>query len=201
MQQKRLTWEQNLPTILTIASIVGLVASFVLTYDKIHVLQDTSYQPACNLNPVISCGSVMGTSQAMVFGVPNTLFGLIAFSMLATFSFMLLGGTVFKRRIWLAAQVMAGIGVIFVHYLTFVSVFQIHAICPWCFSVWMVTIATFFGITIRNIRAGAVTARAPAINAAWRFIDRHSIDLIVLWYGLIFGLLLWKFWYYWQTLL
>jgi uncharacterized membrane protein len=196
-KQTGLTWQRSLSYVLVIGGIIGLAASFVLTYDKIHVLQDPSYSPGCNLNPVLSCGSVMETSQASLLGVPNTVSGLIAFSMLIMFGLAMLAGATFKRWLWLGAQLAATVGVIFMHYLFFEAAFRIHAICPWCFVVWMVTIPIFFGITIYNIRQRYL----PLPTAVAGFISKYSNDILILWYLIIFGILLYKFWYYWSTLI
>lgn len=196
------TWQRALPYVLLLCGMLGLIASFALTYDKIHVLQDASYRPGCNLNPVLSCGSVMQTSQAMLFGVPNTIFGLAAFGMLSMFGLAILAGAQFKRWLWLGALGMAAMGVAFMHYLFFQSVFRIHAICPWCFLVWMVTIPVFFGILLHTLRAGYLKSQRLAwLKPVARFINNYSTDLLVLWYAAIFAVLLIKFWYYWQTLL
>lgn len=193
------TWQRALPYVLLVASIVGLLASFSLTYDKIQVLQNPHYKPLCNLNPVLSCGSVMKTTQASLLGVPNTVFGLMAFSGLATISLVMLAGATFKRWMWLVAQAVATAGVVFMHYLFFQAVFRIHAICPWCFGVWMVTIPTFWGITVCNIRAGYFVQNRWSRRIG-TFVNRYSTDLLVLWYFVIIGTLLVKFWYYWSTL-
>lgn len=191
-----------LPYLLLAAGLIGLIASFMLTYDKIHVLQDPSYQPGCNLSPLFSCSSVMSTSQASLLGVPNTIFGLIAFSGLSMFGLGLVAGAVYKRWLWVGAQVGASLGVVFMHYLFFQAVFRIHAICPWCFVVWMITIPIFWGITLYNIRAEHLgMSRLGFTNGVARFVCRYQIDLLVLWYLAIFGVLLVKFWYYWRTLL
>lgn len=198
----RFSWHTALPFVLLIGGIIGLLASFALTYDKIHILQDPSYKAGCNLNPVLSCQSVMQTPQATIAGVPNTLFGLIAFSMLAMFGLSLLAGATYKRWMWLGAQAMATAGVVFMHYLFFQSVFRIHAICPWCFVVWMTTIPVFFGITVYTIREKYLPlSKLRAVSAIYRFISRYSTDILILWYLVIFVILLTRFWYYWSTLL
>ncbi len=195
-KKMKVTWQSALPYVLLIGGILGVVASFALTYDKLHVLQDPGYKPGCNLNPVLSCGSVMKTSQASLLGVPNTIFGLIGFSMATMLGLGLLAGAVFKRWLWLGVQVAATGGVVFMHYLFFQAVFRIHAICPWCFGVWMITIPIFFGITIYNIRMGHLGS-----SRFLRFINTFSNDILALWYLIIFAILLIKFWYYWSTLL
>jgi uncharacterized membrane protein len=202
MKKPDLTWQKALPYLLLAAGIVGLAASFMLTYDKIHVLQNPDYQPLCNLNPVLSCGSVMSTPQATVLGVPNTIFGLIAFSMLTMFGLAVLAGATFKRWFWLGAQAMATAGVVFMHYLFFQSVFSIHAICPWCFVVWMITIPVFVGITVHNIRTDAFgLARWRAGGKVAGFVSKYGLDFLVWWYVLLFMILLTEFWYYWKTLI
>jgi uncharacterized membrane protein len=199
MKQYKYTWQSLLPYILLGAGLIGGIASFALTYDKVRVLQNPHYQPGCNLNPVLSCGSVMKTAQASLFGVPNTVFGLIAFSMLGMFALALLAGASFKRWLWQCAQVAATVGVVCMHYLFFQAVFRIHAICPWCFVVWMITIPVFLAITIHNSRAGNV--HLPAIGDAAAFISKYSLDVLLFWYLVIFVTLLVKFWYYWSTLI
>jgi uncharacterized membrane protein len=200
LRRAKLTIGKTLPYILIVASLVGILASFALTYDKIHVLQDSSYKPGCNLNPILSCGSVMKTEQASLLGVPNTIFGLIAFSMLLAFGLLLAGGAQVKRWVWLGAQVAATAGVIFMHYLFFQGVYRIHAICPWCFVVWMITIPIFWYITLYNLQSQNI--RVPAkLTGLSKFVQRHHGDILITWYLVIFGILLQRFWYYWSTLI
>lgn len=190
-------WEKALPYLFVIGGFLGLLASFTLTYDKIQLLQDPSYKPACSLNPVISCGSVMKTAQASIFGVPNSVFGLIGFSMLAMLGVVLLAGATLKRWLWLAAEGMAILGVLFVHYLFYQSLFQIGSVCPWCFLVWLITIAVFWGLTTYNMRVGNI--KTP--SAIKEFFNKYSADVLILWYVALFAAVIIRFWDYWKTLL
>lgn len=200
IRKTHLTLDNVLPYILIAAGIIGIIASFVLTYDKIHVLTDESYEPSCNINPILSCGSVMQTEQASLLGVPNTIFGLIAYSMLLTFGFLLAGGAKVTRWVWIGTQLAATVGVIFMHYLFFQGVYRIQAICPWCFMVWIITIPTFWYITLYNLRAQNIKlpARLSALAAG---MQKHHGDILLVWYMAIIGVLLQHFWYYWSTLL
>ncbi len=188
-----------LPYILIMAAVIGMVASFALTYDKFKVIQDPNYIPSCNINPVLSCGSVMKTEQASLLGVPNTLFGLVGFSALLTLGLILVAGTKVNSRVWIGAQVGATAGVIFMHYLFFQGVFRIGAICPWCFVVWMIVIPVFWYITLFNIREGYI--KLGLSQKAKSFLLRHHGDILLLWYLLIFTLLITRFWYYFKTLI
>lgn len=196
----QLSIQKTLPYLLVAVGIIGLIASFVLTYDKIHVLTDKGYEPSCNINPILSCGSVMKTEQASLLGVPNTVFGLIAFSMLLTFGFLLAGGAKVKKWVWIGAQVAATVGVIFMHYLFFQGVYRINAICPWCFVVWIITIPTFWYITLYNLHERNINLPA-SMSKLSAFVQKHHGDILVVWYLVILGILLEHFWYYWSTLI
>lgn len=200
IQKVNLTLNTVLPYILIVAGIIGIIASFALTYDKIHVLADKNYAPSCNINPILSCGSVMKTEQASLLGVPNTIFGLIAFSILLTFGFLLAGGAKVKKWVWLCAQVTATIGVIFMHYLFFQGVYRINAICPWCFAVWMITIPVFWYITQYNLKERIIPL-SNALEPVSAFVRKHHGDILLVWYIVIFGILIQHFWYFWSTLL
>jgi uncharacterized membrane protein len=141
----------------------------------------------------------MKTAQSNLVGVPNTIFGLIAFSMLLTFGTLLVGGAKVKRWVWICAQASATLGVIFMHYLFVQGVFVIHAICPWCFVIWMITIPAFWYITLYNLREQNI--KLPArFNGLVSFLQKHHGDILLVWYCIILGLLLQHFWYYWSTL-
>jgi len=200
MRKVHITVQRALPYLFIGAGIVGCLASFILTYDKIHVLQDPNFNPGCNINPILSCGSVMKTEQANLLGVPNTVFGLIAFTMLGTFGVLLAAGARVKRWVWVVAQCAALAGVVFMHYLFFQGVYRIHAICPWCFAVWMITIPVFWYITLYNLQMRIIPVTARAERAS-QFAQRHHGDILLVWYLIILGILVQRFWYYWSTLL
>src|SRR5690606_18829800 len=153
-KQRQITLARALPYIFIIAGVVGLIASSVLTYDKIQVLKNPGYDPACNINPIFSCGSVMEKEQASLLGVPNTLFGLVAFTALITLGLLLASGAKIQKRLWQLVQISATGGVVFMHYLFFQAVYRINAICPWCFVVWMITIPVFWYTTLYVFREG-----------------------------------------------
>ncbi len=197
---KQRTLPEILPYIFIIAGVIGAVASFVLMYDKIQILINPNFHPSCNVNPILSCGSVMNTEQASLFGVPNTVFGLMAFTALITFGFMLAAGAKVQRWVWVVAELVALVGVIFMHYLFFQGVFRINAICPWCFVVWMITIPTFWYLTLYNLREGNIQLPLR-LTRVGDYLQRHHGNILTLWYLVIFMILLTHFWYYWKTLI
>ena len=59
--------------------ILGWFAAFSLVLERIHVATNPEAVLSCDLNPFISCKSVMLTEQARLLGFPNPLIGLAAF--------------------------------------------------------------------------------------------------------------------------
>lgn len=191
---------QTLPWILIILGVVGFMASFMLTYDKIQVLSDASYDPSCNINPILSCQSVMASEQSNLLGVPNTIYGLVGYSVLITTGVVLAAGAKLKRWYWLGLQIGATLGVIFMHYLFFQGVYRINAICPWCFVVWMITIPIFWYITLYNVRTKVIKL-SKKLHDVDNFAQRHHGEILVVWYLVIFFILIEHFWYFWKTLI
>jgi uncharacterized membrane protein len=196
----KITLKQTLPYIFLIAGIIGIIASFTLTYDKIQVLKNPAYDPGCNINPILSCGSVMKTEQASLLGVPNTVFGLMAFSMLTTVAVVLLAGATLKRWFWLLINVGALGGFAFFSYLFFQAIFRIHAICPYCFAVWLIVPPVLWYTTLYNLREGNISVRLIKSKTN-KWLQRHHGDVLIIWYVLFLAVLLERFWYYWQTLI
>ncbi|MFJ4678158.1 vitamin K epoxide reductase family protein [Kitasatospora sp. NPDC088783] len=183
---------------LLVAGLIGLAASAVLTLDKLRLLENPAYRPSCNINPVISCGSIMRTAQASAFGFPNPLIGLAAFGALAAVGAGLVAGAAHRRWFWLALQSGTLLGLGFVAWLVDQALYEIGALCPYCMVVWAVVITAFWYTTVHNLRTGALPAPAPLRRlAALRF--QWLVPVAA--YLVIALLILNRFWYYWSTLL
>lgn len=186
-----------LPWVLTIGGAIGLVAAFVLTVEKIALLKDPAYVPSCSLNPVLSCGSIMRTPQAEAFGFPNPLLGIVGFTVVLTAGVVLLAKVRLPYWFWMGLQAGAFLGVLFVHWLIYQSLYRIGALCPYCMIVWAVTIPIFWYLTVHNLQQGHVPGPRRVVAALTRF---HGVVLTV-WYLAIAVALLQAFWTYWMTLL
>lgn len=194
------TLAQTLPYLLLLTGTFGLLASSILTHDTLQVMQNPDFVPACNINPILSCGSVMKSEQASMFGPPNSVLGIVAFSALITFSLLLATGVVMKKWIWRTVQAVATLGVLFMHYLFFQAVFVLNTICPWCFGIWMITIPVFWYITLYNLRMKNIRVSAT-LSPFVAFLQQKHAVILAFWYFAILGVLLWRFWDYWVTLL
>ena len=184
-----------LPWLLIVCGAVGLACAFIISYEKIQLLKDPGYSVPCNLDPIISCGSVMQSDQAEAFGFPNPFIGLIAFPVVITTGVIMLTGIRLKRWYMVGLEIGALFGVGFVHWLFYQSVWSIQALCPWCMVVWIVTITIFWYVTLYNLRQGHLRLPA-AFDGLGIFIQKHHLDILFVWFLCIAGLILHHFWYY-----
>jgi uncharacterized membrane protein len=179
-----------------IAGVIGLVASFTLTVEKVKILLNPSYVPSCNINPIVSCGSVMATPQASVLGFPNSLIGIAAFTVITVTGVLAVAKVPLPRWYWfgIAAGTLAGAA--FVHWLIVQSLYRIGALCPYCMVVWAATISLLVVVASIAFRPAGESHDSPVIRELYRW--RWSIA--ALWFTAVFLLILARFWDYWSTL-
>lgn len=185
--------------IYVVGGALGLAAAFVLTLEKIELLKDPAHQLSCSLNPVLSCGSIIGSDQASAFGFPNPFIGIAGFSVVITIGMAIFAGAKFKKWFWQGLQIGSLLGVIFVHWLIHESLYEIGALCLYCMLVWSVTMPIFWYTTLRNINEGDV--KIVKSESLKKFIFDHHLDILVSWYVIVIVLILVRFWYYWSTVI
>ncbi|MBF9072059.1 vitamin K epoxide reductase family protein [Streptacidiphilus fuscans] len=185
--------------LLLVAGALGLAAAITLTLEKIRLLENPHYTPSCNINPIISCGSVMRTAQASAFGFPNSLIGVGAFAVVVTIGVVALTGVRLPRWFWLGLQAGTLFGIGFVCWLIDQTLYSIGAVCPYCIVVWTATIPLFWFTTVHNLRTG--TLPLPSGARAWvqRTGVRWAWVVPVAGYAVIVLLVLNRFWWYWST--
>ncbi|MFC3995789.1 vitamin K epoxide reductase family protein [Nocardiopsis sediminis] len=168
-----------LPWLLTIGGAIGLAAAGALLVEKIRVLENPGHVPACSINPVLSCGTVMDTPQAAAFGIPNPVIGVACFAIVATVGTALLAGGAFRRWFWLGLQAGTVFGAGFVHWLIYQSLYRIGALCPYCMAVWAVTVPVFWYVTLHNLRAGHIRVPAGLRRPLDALARNHTVALTV----------------------
>jgi len=177
-----------------IAGVVGLTASITLTVEKIELLIDPSYVPSCSINPVLSCGSVMVTPQASAFGFPNSLLGIVGFTVVVVTGVLAVFKVALPRWYWLGLAIGTLLGTVFVHWLIVQSLYHIGALCPYCMVVWTVTIPLLCVV--------ASIALQPLLgNVVARVLYQWRWSFVALWFTAVILMILERFWNYWSTLL
>jgi uncharacterized membrane protein len=179
-----------------IAGVIGLISSMTLTVEKIDILLNPSYVPSCNINPIVSCGSVMVTPQASVLGFPNPLLGLVGFTVVIVTGVLAVAKVPLPQWYWAGLTVGVLIGSAFVHWLIFQSLYRIGALCPYCMVVWVVTIALL--VVVASIAFRPALQHQTGLGWVlyqWRW------SIAALWFTAVFLLIMVRFWSYWSTLL
>ncbi|MEU0665412.1 vitamin K epoxide reductase family protein [Streptomyces lavendulocolor] len=185
--------------LLIITGAAGLLAAWVITFDKFKLLEakaaGTTFTPGCSFNPVVSCGGVMESKQATVFGFPNPMLGLVAYGIVICVGVSLLTGARFPRWYWLTFNAGCLFGVAFVTWLMYQSLYNIGALCLWCTLAWVATLFMFWYVTGHNVRHGFLPApagvKALAAEFHWAVPVLHT--------GVIGMLILTRWWDFWTS--
>ena len=160
-----------------LSSASSLLASFVLAVEAVRLAADPTTTLSCDINAVISCGTVAESWQAELFGFPNAFLGIAAEPVVVTIAVASLGGVRFPRWFMLSAQVVYTLGLVFAYWLFYESMFHIGALCPWCLLVTVSTTFVFTSLTHVNIRDGNLFLPARA-GAALRSALEAGLDAL-----------------------
>ncbi len=179
-----------------IAGVAGLIASMALTIDKFKLLINPHYVPSCNINPIVSCGSVMTTPQASVLGFPNPLLGIIGFTVVLATGVLAVSKVALPQWYWIGLTVGTLVGAVMVHWLIFQSLYRIGALCPYCMVVWSITIPLLVVLVSTVFRPALDRGDSTLGRVAYQW--RWSI--VTLWFTAVFLMIMVRFWDYWSTL-
>jgi uncharacterized membrane protein len=183
--------DRGLGWLLTIGGAIGLLSAAILIIEKVSFLQNEadgkSTALGCDINAFVSCGGVINTDQASVFGFPNPLIGVAGFAIVATLGVLMIAKVQLPDFVWLGLQAGFLFGVGFVTWLQWQSIYEIQKLCPWCMVVWTVMIAIFVWLTARNLRE-----LLPG-NPVARFVGDWTLLITVLWYVAVIAAIWFQF--------
>lgn len=194
------TSQKKLGVALSILALFGLVASFTLTYDAIETIKNPYYSPACNISPIVSCGKALGSSRAELFGIPNPVYGILAFTALLTLSVTLIAGAKYKKWFWVLVEAVAATGLAGAMYLFFYSMYSLGSICPWCLLVWTSVVAIFWLITTHLVATGVLATKGASHRIA-DFWDKYAVPVLIVWYLALVVIMFLRFRDYWLSLI
>lgn len=146
---------------LILASFAGLGTDFILFYNKI-----TSNEVACPLGG--SCNFVNNSVFSEMFGIPVSVFGLLAFAF-----FLVVSWTAWHRRVdektaLTALVAVSGFSLLGIAYFVYLMIFVLEAICSWCMLSHVIMLGIFLyslylvypSLTTSSAKSSA--PRAPA---------------------------------------
>lgn len=154
-----------------VSALISLTASLVLSIDAVELARNPAADLSCNINSVVSCGTVGISWQAQLFGFPNAFLGLIAEPVVITLAVAALGGVRFPRWFMIAAQSVYTLGLLFAYWLFYQALVNIGALCPWCLLVTVSTTLVWVSLTHVNIRDGQLP-----LPSSWRTFARRAIE-------------------------
>ena len=184
---------------LIVTGIIGWIAAFTLTLERLHVASNPNATLSCDLNPFISCKSVMLTEQARLLGFPNPIIGLAAFIFPIAVGAAILAGAKFAIWFWRMFATGITMGFLFVVWLWTQSTFVINVLCPYCMIAWAGMIPLFWTVTLFLLREGVIETPIRfagffdrAYEKAWAWT--LGTDLIII------AIIVVRFWSYWPAL-
>lgn len=130
------------------AAILSLAGLFISAYLYLYKLGRIGGL-ACGTG---GCETVQLSPWSRVAGVEVALIGVLGYAGLLGLSLAALQPGLAGRR-WPAMLLagLAGIGVLFTGYLTYLELFVIHAICRWCVASGFVILA-IFAVALLDLR-------------------------------------------------
>lgn len=161
-----------------ISAGIGLVAALVLSIEALTLAENPFADLNCDINSVLSCGTVGQAWQASLLGFPNAYLGLIAEPVVITLAVAALGGVRFPRWFMISAQIVYAIGFAFAYWLFFQSYFVIGALCPWCLTITVTTTLVFASMTRVNLLDGNIRLSAAAYRSVSSWL-RAGIDTLI----------------------
>ena len=181
-------------TEMLVSSVIGLVAALVLSVEAIALAKDPLADLSCNINAVLSCGTVGASWQASLLGFPNAYLGLIAEPVVITIAVAALGGTRFPRWFMNSAQVVYLIGFLFAFWLFYESYFVIGALCPWCLLVTLTTTTVFPSLLRVNILDNnlGLSQRTYTWLTSWLRAGADTLGVIVI-FAILIAMIILKY--------
>ena len=184
---------------LILTGILGWIAAFSLTLERLHVAADPNATLSCDLNPFISCKSVMLTAQARLLGFPNPLLGLAGFVAPIAVGVAILAGARFATWFWRVFATGVTMAFLFIVWLWTQSTFVIGVLCPYCMVAWAATIPLFWTVILFLIREGVIETPirlAGFFDLAYQrvWLWTLSTDLFIIFVIIV------RFWNQWHLL-
>lgn len=156
---------------LVIAGVIGWWAAFSLTIEKFQALADPDAIASCDFSVLVQCSANLDSWQGSVFGFPNPILGITGWTAPVVVGVAILAGARFARWFWLLFEVGLLFAFAFVCWLIAQSIFVLGTLCPWCMVTWVVTIPTFYAVTLHVLREGMIPAPTRVRRAADRLMS------------------------------
>lgn len=146
-------------------AFAALAASFQLLRAEMEILSDPKANLACDLNPVIACSTSLLSPQAhLLFGVSNSIVGIVAFSALLTLAVLAFSGVRLPAWIWWGMGLGTIVGLCYVAFFLWKSLTFFMTLCPYCMVIWAATIGASIIVWAVLLSQGRSGGRAQRVG-------------------------------------
>jgi uncharacterized membrane protein len=172
--------------VLASGSLVGLLASFIQTIERINYAKNPTVPLKCDVSAIFSCSNVFDAWQSSVFGFSNSLMCIVFFSI--TFGVALAGATSTEirkaLRLWVHFFAIFFLG--FGAWYLWQSAYEIGYICIFCAACYGAVIAMNWAWLRLNAQD---IFRSKSAKARWQRIESSGADTFgwILWAVIIAG--------------
>ncbi|GAA1695191.1 hypothetical protein GCM10009808_10480 [Microbacterium sediminicola] len=127
------------------AGVVGAVVAFLLYLEYIGQLTDQDPLISCQWGVLLTCGPNLLSAGGNILGFSNSLAGVALFfgPVYAGVS-ALAAPHGLRRWYWRTFGLFVFGAFALVHWFAYESVFLYGSLCPWCMTIWLVTIPLFW---------------------------------------------------------
>ena len=166
--------------VLLIVSVLGFIASFVLSIESLQLAKNPDAALACNLNATVNCATVAKHPSASLLGFPNSFIGIAAEAVMITVALLGLFGGRLPKKFTLLMTIGVTAGWLFALWLFITSAFVIGALCPWC----LVITSTMTIMWVMILRLASIDQTLPLPKKIQQVlvqkIVKSSLDIVVL---------------------
>lgn len=121
-------------TIVIVLSLIGILLSYYAYVVEQKTLANPSYKPMCDISDRISCSRPITTGYSRMFGVSNSLIGMLFYVTLLVLAFLQ------QSTLISIALVLSLLATMFFAYILYV---KIRSLCLVCTASYAVNIALF----------------------------------------------------------
>jgi len=118
-------------------ALIGILLSLYTIYLFRKVSKDQNATAVCDINNRFSCTEVAKSPDAKIFGIPNGVFGIGFYILIALLWFL---------QFFFYAKILAILGLIMTFYFIY-KLYKLHKICIVCCGIYIVNLGIFI-ITI-----------------------------------------------------
>ncbi len=174
-----------------ILAVIGAAVSSLSLYDHTAQMNNIAVSmPLCTISESFNCAKVNSSPFSMFLGLPVASWGLMYFLAQLTLAIAAQTGVGLARNLLVGAT---SFGVLFCVYLFLSSLLFIHAVCPLCLTVYLITIASWILSIVANRPASLFTGIKSSFSTLRRLfpgatpmgIGHRQGILIALFIGLI----------------